>query len=348
MKFFYLILFLLFFFISFSCTKKNGQTDPLDFFPTEIHIKGSILKTDKEILHGAELRLIDDSILVIKNVQSEMYLTFVNLNGNKVMKELIKKGRGPGELFALDFCRHISRDTLWVYDILLHSVYRINVIEALKNSQYQIEKKAYFSDYPPLIPIWTGNMFVGSGGDVDGRFGLYNQNGDYLKKSLMYLKPEKYKDFPERVFATGFQGCYAISSENKKIAFATFQSGSIHIFNYFNNSVETVKELNFFDPEMKRDNWVCAFSYKKTRSGFSSIDTDHKYIYLLYSGRLMSEYPYEFNHCEYLLVFDWNGKPIKKYKLDNALISMCLNGKADKLYGIAYLPETTIIQYDLE
>ncbi len=342
---------LIFVIVLFSCNNSKDvlPADPLNYFSNKIiNIQGKIIETDHEILHGGSLRLINDSILAIKNLNDDLFLSLVNLNNNRLIKQLIRKGNGPGELLMFDFCPHIRKDSLLVYDGTLRSIYKIDVLQAIKNTSYQIEKISSFLEHHPITSIWTGNIFIGSGSDIDGRFSLYNQNGSYLKGCLNYSKPERYKDFPERVFSTGFQGCYTINPENRRIAFATFFSGSIHLFKYSDDNIETIDELNFYEPEMTRNNWVCAFSYNKTKVGFTAIDSDQKYIYLLYSGRMMKEHPDDDRECEYLLVIDWSGIPVKKYKLDKPLISMCLNGKSNKIYGISYLPETTIVQYDLE
>ena len=91
---------------------------------------------------------------------------------------------------------------------------------------------------------------------------------------------------------------------------------------------------------------VVTFS-KNGKIGFCDIASDDNYIYLLYSGRVRGEAGAKANHCQHILVYDWNGKPIKHILLEKPLFSMKYNASLNRIYGIGYEPEGCILEYDL-
>ena len=74
---------------------------------------------------------------------------------------------------------------------------------------------------------------------------------------------------------------------------------------------------------------------------------DNTYVYALYSGRTFNEHGMLSHHCKNLLVYDWEGNPIKRYLLDIPLYSMQYDEKNRVIYGIAYNPEGVLVEYQL-
>ena len=69
---------------------------------------------------------------------------------------------------------------------------------------------------------------------------------------------------------------------------------------------------------------------------------------LLYFSRIkvkLFRYNSLVNHCEHLLVYDWDGNPIKHYILDIPMWSMQYDIEKNSIYGIAYNPEGGFIEY---
>jgi hypothetical protein len=55
----------------------------------------------------------------------------------------------------------------------------------------------------------------------------------------------------------------------------------------------------------------------------------------------------ESHHCEHLLVYNWNGVPVKYYHLEIPLYSMKYDKANNSIYGIGYNPEGVFIEYKL-
>ena len=79
---------------------------------------------------------------------------------------------------------------------------------------------------------------------------------------------------------------------------------------------------------------------------FSPVATSNE-LYILYSGQLY--HPGDTNYLlDHLLVFDWNGNPLRQYKLDTPIFRFVIDESSQLIYGITDSPEFRIIRFDLK
>lgn len=79
-----------------------------------------------------------------------------------------------------------------------------------------------------------------------------------------------------------------------------------------------------------------------------NLKMNDQFIYLLYLDQLLSEY--NFNKTEksmsnVILVFDHDGNAVAKLRLSCRINTMALSNDGKKLYGIAHLPEPTLVEF---
>lgn len=92
------------------------------------------------------------------------------------------------------------------------------------------------------------------------------------------------------------------------------------------------------------------FSKESTFGQVMSVQMDHEYIYVLYLDQLMSEYDYgnsEKSQANKILVFNYQGEQVSTLKLDCRIGRMALCRKRNLLFGIANLPEPTLVRFNL-
>jgi hypothetical protein len=189
--------------------------------------------------------------------------------------------------------------------------------------------------------------FVVAGFHVkDYRFQILDSKGHLLKSCLHYQKPAAYQNLPDNIYATGFQGQYQVHPNNRNFLFASVFSIDLQFFAFTPDSIYSKTDLLFEEPLFIVDRGICIVS-KQSKAGFQCLDSNQDYVYTLYSGKIKEDFLND-PTTSHLLVFDWEGKPVKRYFLNMPLSTFCLNAAGDKLYGIAFMPETTIVQYDLK
>lgn len=79
--------------------------------------------------------------------------------------------------------------------------------------------------------------------------------------------------------------------------------------------------------------------------GFCDVDSDQQYVYLLFSGKEFSDFDDPSFLCSHLLVYDWDGNPVRRYELEKAVSSIHLHD--GKIYGTSMYPESKIFVYEL-
>jgi hypothetical protein len=55
----------------------------------------------------------------------------------------------------------------------------------------------------------------------------------------------------------------------------------------------------------------------------------------------------QMSHCEHLLVYDWEGNPVRRYILDIPIHKMIYNKDKNSIYGLAENPEGVLVEYQL-
>jgi hypothetical protein len=81
---------------------------------------------------------------------------------------------------------------------------------------------------------------------------------------------------------------------------------------------------------------------------FCEIVATNQYVYTIYAGKTREEHgltdTFQGSH---LLVYDWDGNPVRQYLLEKALYAMGYDEASKTIYGISYDPEGVLIEYKL-
>jgi len=72
------------------------------------------------------------------------------------------------------------------------------------------------------------------------------------------------------------------------------------------------------------------------------------YIYTIYSGKSFVEAGLLIDHCEYLMIFDWDGNPVECYKVNIPLYAICYNTQDRALYGIHIGEEAKLFKFNVK
>lgn len=81
----------------------------------------------------------------------------------------------------------------------------------------------------------------------------------------------------------------------------------------------------------------------KTITNFTGLCSDNEYVYVLYSGKPFNT---SRNESEWLVVYNWRGKPIKCYNLTHSVFSVAVEG--NNVYCTTDSPSSSILVYQLD
>ncbi len=331
--------------ICISCSKENGlDMPPSEYFKSVEDIEGHVVMTfdDYGIYRPTSIIMNNDDIYVQNN--DEDMICVINQSTNK-KKTLLKRGEGPAEALNISYITRSDNA------VITAECNKRCIIEIPFRSQETV-----FSPLPPDYGAYTSA--------IKGQEGFITL-GCFKEGRYMYYKPEKEK--------TAFFGDYRVHNKHKKLNNLTksliyissklamkpdmtrfvainFNNGIIDINKINKDSIINLKQLDFhyqdISVEGSADNPRVA-TRRSNKNGFYDVATSDKHIYTIYSGKSFEEAGRSTDHCEYLMIFDWDGNPVGCYKLNVPLYTICYNKQDNAVYGIHIGDEAKLYKFDI-
>lgn len=305
-----------------------------------IELKGTS-KSVRQIFRVEETEmLIKDDLLILKNrINNDMFM-FYKLPELKLIRSFGKMGQGPGEFTYPSLVSTEERNRLFY--MIEDSRGRINYLDH-ENKICELpfklpdflsgETQAHFLNdhelvYAASIPKGKAIFYANySGGQVVGK-----QVYDLSFSS-------KHRNWG------AYLGCFAASRKKDRLVYVYKYFKRLVFLNLAANTIRTVEfagagpapgdAVSMMRPEHVTHYWkLCA---------------GEKYIYLSYSGRTPLQVMQENKNSNgYIFIeqFDWNGNPIRKFKLDHWGY-FCVDEKNNKLYMLSMIEDDPFVVYDL-
>jgi hypothetical protein len=339
------VLILTFFLI--NCKNSNDDKFVDSFNRTEtIKLSAQSVDLDKSEMffsHMFEMKYYEG--LIIISDPSELYnMKIVNIKDKKI-KNFLKRGHGPNEIpsqaswFSIDNKNHF----LYITDGFNYYKYSINNLKTEKYTPDLIFKPV-FKNYGFIGATAFSNGFL-VGGLYDKKFGVYNvetkvliSKNEYLKAESPLLSQSKFYSHPSKNLICSFQ------SKSAVMAILKIEKDDIKIkdFSWWTSKGQEIDDQNK----------ISFIAEKGNKNGFITADVTNKYIYSLYSGKVIDDS--SLNGLtnsflsKYVYVFDWEGKPLKRYELDQEVRSITVDEKNNILYAASYFGgEPNLIKYNL-
>ncbi len=299
-------------------------------------INGTVL-INKDSLYQPLLIEYIQGKLFVYDMMDEVPISIYDPNSGQKLDSFGGRGRGPGEMRDIS---NISfhNDSLYLFDPMNFTLlkYPISDVSSLP-TQFKIEPKGLTLQYQKL----SDTKFIASGFLGDIMLGVYDQQGAFIN-GFGVLKGDTLE--PVTVRQHLYRKKVVTNPVENKIAIAYHYTDLIEIYDYDERLIRSVfgpiQEPPIYDIENERFT-----KNDDTRINYISLKSDGKYIYALYSNRLMSE-PAN-NSADLLHVFDWEGNVIRIVRFNERLFDITIDPERQILYGITFEPEIGIYQYQL-
>ncbi len=334
-------------FVLYACDATDLPKDPLFHFNESQTVNLRVARRidlEEYGIYKPEVIRKKGSTYIIKDNSGNFLLKALDSLTGKLYKG-VHKGNGPNEVLSLSSLQ-LKGDDILVYDITKKKINRLLFCE--KDTAIMLEEyKALLVENRPFIIACVGEQTIGAGFFKTSWINYYNDENE-LVSSLAFPDFQELNQLSEEEKALVYLSTLiTVKPDNCKMACATQKAGVIAVSDCTNNELHETVRLNYFPSNVRSNNKQIAYT-EKSKVGFCDIGCDDNYIYLLYSGRTREEYGAKAHHCQHVLIYDWNGKPVKHLYLDKPLFSMVYDNTANKICGIGYDPEGCILEYDLD
>ena len=329
-----------------SCEKKDNTL--MDFKITEnLPLTDSIVLEQLNILNPHYIQY-KDSFLIFSSMKGEREIQFLNLCSQKVVSRKVI-GQGANEMPRYSLVKTSSPSSFCFADHRRGKIYTMD-LEKLKTDSNTIHSLRYVlptqdsTDYF-LRFIETEHYIYGIGLFQKGRIYSYNKHNQAKTVNMDYPANEEISKLDMLHKGALFTGTIMVGNDTT-LVLSNF--GLIDFYKILPNGNLKLKcKRHYFFPKFfsQEQGHLIVFE-RDDIYGFSGTDADEKYVYILYSGRNMKEEGEHAYDCPHLLVYDWNGKPVKHYKLSRPLYDFCIAGKT--LYGLSRENDPIVYVYSLE
>ena len=330
-------------FILFILTACTGDKDLLSLFENEKKIKSEIIElSDNDIIAKPFLLTFLDSFITLSDVYGDKLFTAIDLSKKNAFR-FGKIGHGPGEFLIGTFCsRYNSTRDLYLFNSPAKKLYKTSIDSFIRNPDYNPRKHLTFNA-PEIVKLnmFSDSLFIAQGRFGEYRLALYNNKGEILNAILKY--PQYKESNNQYYYSLVYQGKLSIKPDDLKFVHITYKSSNIGFYEIKDEKIHVIKEIFLQNPIMQLTpvgNMYACIPDKDCIYGYLDVYTTKKFIYALYSDDKVNDNEASSSN---ILVFDWNGQPIKILKLDNKVTFICASDNDSFIYAISHNDEKIFI-----
>jgi hypothetical protein len=339
---------LLFIIFSIGCSRQSSDISItiVNDFPQNITISGAPIESMKEKHYAINGLIVIDSFLVVLDMNEKKPIFVYSTETYELRGEFSSIGRGPGEFISPTIIKHsdLFNSFLNIYDSSLGILTRVDIASSIENNEYiytstscDIWNKAFtdrvFFETKDFCCVEPEGQWFSFYNEKDNKF----TNVPYPKLKFSFRDENiRYRLFYPEI-------CY--NPILSKVVVSSFFIGYLSLYDTAGEHLTTIDYD--FDPDYMKDlkslnsnNRIALKNY------IGDMQADSQYIYAVnYNFRgEVSESP-EKNE---ILIFDWNGLPVKRLSLDRAIGAIALDYDKKKMFGYGTCEDDfPIIVYDM-
>jgi len=285
-----------------------------------------------------KMKIINDNYLVLLTNKNNSIIQIIDIDNGKLLKSFGKKGQGPGEFVgaSMTLFTPSAPDKFWIFDVTLRRLTQYNINTVLDLNIFEPDTIVNISSdagCPFTFCCLNCDNFVASGA-LKSRLCFYNSKGDTIKTNG-YIPGKRDKNTPSFVHFQAYQGALNTNYHAKKIAISNLAGDLLEVYDFKGNILKTIHGPDLFVPEYKRSSNTAGITNKE--SGYFDLCSSANYIYCNYSGEISEDITdWTVSLGKNILIFDWEGKPIKRVKTDIRLGYIDVSDERNTIYAICY------------
>lgn len=297
-----------------------------------------------------------DSLLFVLDRGSETYFSVVSKRTGRVLSRFGSKGDGPGE-FRGPLTIHVDTsdpNKVWVFDLNLRRLTTASLGGIPLRPRYP-QYKSTTINLPvfDIVPL-TNGTFLGTTLGQDGERFIQLRADGAIERKIGRLPPP-----PSRVPMSVWQNAQRVqmarSPDGTKFVAASRYADRIEIFSASGQLIATCQRHFGFEPVFSAEAFVVGAGKNgpimgagpDSRWAYVSVATSNRRIYAIFSGKTSRGFRSSQSMGHVLHVFDWAGRSVGVFTLDNTVLSIAVEPDDSQLYAVRHDPEPAIVKYDL-
>ena len=358
--------------ITLSCNSGKKQTDPQPTTQDSIQVKQSELppleagvveyKDDEAFGEVVELegrQFVPDSFIfrprnakvVVKgkylvmrvDVFSQDLHPFIIFDypAMTYVTEVGKYGNGPDEFIFGDIIPTTDPDCLcYLMEITRDKLYKLTRKGEIVPYPYSFKSSTSKENFKEYIHNIGKDDFIYTDKSKSGRsiFRSYPEGDSIVCKELYDLNIDKKIKDPFL-----YVGNLAINGRKNRMVYAYKQYKKLK---FMTIDASIVKELNYKTSKLDEQTLHTALGLDNSITHYCGITGGENFVYCVHSGRIPSDMDADWDYI-YIEQYDWNGNPIKKYKLKDFFGKIYVDEERRTILGINPNHDDPFIEFKL-
>jgi len=345
-----------------------------DLFDSQEQLSHKMLevKDDADALLSPEILLVEGNQMLVQTANSPQLFASLDIDSESIVRTWGSVGNGPGEfLFVLDFYKDYSGKGINAWDPMSQrlSFYPFEKIfsnDTILQPTYlfggvSATMKSYQEEFFVNVLQLNETKFLGLGNNEDKRFTLIDVEHDTKLKTGDFPPAEVKDEMPHLFKIQAYQGAIRYNQKQNKVAYLSTESEMFEIFTVNDAGLELVYgnytsipkcSMANIDGEGEQNIALKIERFTNGRGKGVALATSDDKIWVLYQefekgasdddmDKVMS------SDANKIMVFDWDGKPLKMYSLDCMVKSIEYDAQSNRLYAVKSEPDPEIVYFEL-
>lgn len=336
-----------------ACTTDGEQQRVLEQFAESQSLsKNRSWMVEKDSIGSVEGMAVYDNNLVLYDMQSGFFYALFDVVSGWFVGRFGKIGQGPEEL-PRGCYGTLSKDRFTAFNDEIKIVIEFHM-DSLRGGKFNgsPERLAKYkipdAQFSRLIPV-SEDLFLGAGAYQSRyQFVLFNKDNRVLGSGVeVYNADDAAFDFYTRYLAN--QGCLVRQPDGTHFAYSLNFSSNIDFIDVSDGSINQVQSLRLGNPVYQPRSDGRIFSADITQNtlfGYVDLSGSKRYVYALYSEKNVYG---NMRTAKNVLVYDWTGKAVKKYVLDEDAFYIAVSQDDKRLYAVILdeAGDCSVVSYDL-
>ncbi len=338
------VVFLFCLFVFYACRQSPVRYSGDPVFPDTDTLQATLINADFIFDFPRQIAL-SDSLLVVRDggaaIPGEPAYFHLFSDRGDYLGSFGRRGRGPGELLESTTLTFDRNGTAYAYDPASKKTVCYPLHDSLPCPFREFDMRQALPDslvrqrytrITDLLRIPAGNFLVIGNNDLL-RFGIYTGQGSvrpiwntYPQLTAMGTPAEVWSIFNS-------SAKYRLAPDGSKLACATYVGAVLDCYSVDNDRMERIGTYRIYEPVYKIFEGVTPTQITRTDRtviGFEDLDVTNRYIYGLLNGCFQGAYAYP----DRIVVFDWEGRPVRSYHVDMPLCKIAVDDKRGVIYAL--------------
>jgi hypothetical protein len=335
------------------CSCKEKSNDYLERFTVNKYIVHQKMHLNQGSFFSNVYALeFSENNLIVYDVDNKNFFTLLDLKNNTIVSKFVEKGQGPNEIIGMPTpATLLNNANLFFFDRSKRAVFNVNFSNNKTPIVIQCKNYRTNQSIVSILPLLSGK-FVSIGLFEKGRYLVQDSLGNELSYNFSYPVQSNEEQMSNRHKALAFQGDFKRKPTGDKIVFAASTSELIEIL-----KIDSSGEMNMifqwhgnigkYTPYGDGKKHTSAAISSDSKVVFVRVNTTNKYIYLLYSGKIIKNNIANAYKGKSIFVIDWDGNPVARYNLDIDVSCIAVSDDDKTLYAIAEQEDTNLVKFKL-